>query len=332
MEKLSKQSILENTHYGLNIYSHILKSYYPDETVLALAGRTCSPVKNPFNADKPTLNIYIEKSETGNALSDETACYTDSENTIPSGNAFDFAQLHYKQQGDELLQTLNKELNLHLGKKRNFYEKKSDNQINQKNQNSDDFKDYFSFFRSPITNIKPHKTISLLDTYNYLIGDFAKDRTNELRSITDEKSARKFKAQKFDYCTFSGVFTSRSDKNLTTHSGFICLDFDHLSQSADFKGKGGLELLKNALLDDEYFATELMFISPSGDGLKWIVKIDISTATHAQYFDAISNYVRQTYNLEIDKACRDVSRACFLPYDPKAHINPQIIKQNDNIR
>ena len=268
-------------------------------------------------------------------LSDETACHSDSQNAIPSGNAFDFAELHYKQTEEELLQTLNNKMNLHLGEKRSFYKKKSENQINQINQKnhcSDSDEDFFSFFRSPITNVKPHKSISLLDAYNYIIGDCAKNKTNELRSITDEKSVRKHKAQKFDYCTFSGTFLSRNDKNLINHSGLICLDFDHLSQSTDFKGKDGLELLKNALLDDEYFETELMFISPSGDGLKWIIKIDISTATHAQYFDAISNYVSQTYNLEIDKACRDISRACFLPHDPNAYINPLILKQNDSIR
>jgi hypothetical protein len=351
MEKICKQSILEHTHYGLNIYSHILKSYYPDETVLALTGRTCPPAKNPFNADKPTLNIYIEKSEPGNVLSDETACHSDSDNAIPSGNVFDFAELHYKQTGEELLQTLNKELNLHLGEKRSFYEKKQLKTTNTPQTKSPPSGEtafgvsqlggcFFSFFRSPITNVKPHKSISLLDAYNYIIGDFAKERTEKLRSISPlscgegsgERPARKHKAQKFDYCTFSGAFSSRSDKNLIKHSGLICLDFDHLSQSADFKGKDGLELLKNALLDDEYFETELMFISPSGDGLKWIIKIDISIATHAQYFDAISNYVRQTYNLEIDKACRDVSRACFLPHDPNAFINPLILKQNDSIR
>ena len=341
MEELSKQSILENTHYGLYIYSHILQSYYPDETVLALTGRTCSPTKNPFNADKSTLNVWIEKSGHSDVLSNEIACHTDSDNAIPSGNAFDFAQLHYKQQDEELLQSLNKELNLHLGEKRSFYKEKSVSQSNQNNQKNhslpavagpDNFKDYFSFFRAPIQNIKPHKEISLLDAYNYIIGKFAKDRTDELRAISDTKSARKFKAQKFDYCTFSGTFTSRSDKSITAHSGLICLDFDHLSQSSAFKGDDGLELLKNALLDDEFFETELMFVSPSGDGLKWVIQIDTENYSHSEYFDALSNYIRQTYNLEIDKACRDVSRACFLPHDPNAYINPLKLKQNDSIR
>lgn len=51
----------------------------------------------------------------------EFARHTDSENAIPAGDAFDFGELHYKQSGNELLQTLNKELHLHIGEKINFY-------------------------------------------------------------------------------------------------------------------------------------------------------------------------------------------------------------------
>ena len=68
------------------------------------------------------MHIFIEKENIlGNALDKEFARHKDSENAILAGNAFDFAELHYKQQGDELLQILNKELNLCIGEERNFY-------------------------------------------------------------------------------------------------------------------------------------------------------------------------------------------------------------------
>ncbi|MDR1582740.1 MAG: hypothetical protein LBS55_05695 [Prevotellaceae bacterium] len=54
---------------------------------------------------------------------------SDSENAILAGDAFDFAKLHYKQQDDELLQTLNKELFLYIGQKRDFYASKKQRQI-----------------------------------------------------------------------------------------------------------------------------------------------------------------------------------------------------------
>lgn len=45
--------------------------------------------------------------------------------------------------------------------------------------------------------------------------------------------------------------------------------------------------------------------------------------SHAEYFNAVANYLRQTYGLEADKSGKDVSRSCFLPYDPEAYINPK---------
>ena len=88
----------------------------------------------------------------------------------------------------------------------------------------------FSFFRMPITNTKPSSVFSLLDAYNYIVGETAKNQTFKLRSITDEKQRRNFKSMNFNYCTFSGTFQYRNDKGLICHSGLLCLDFDHLEQ------------------------------------------------------------------------------------------------------
>ncbi len=312
MQKLSKRAILDKTHYGLNIYSHILRIYYLNETVLALSGRTCLPTKNPFNADKSTLNIYIDKSNPDNVFSDETACHTDSENAIPRGNAIDFAQLHYKQQGEELLQTINKDLNLRIGEKFDFYARNR-NKVAPRDTTNEEV--LFSFFKAPISNIKPRKTVNLLQIHKAIKGEFYKDRTQKLRAITDVARARSFKARNFDYCTFSGIFSARNEKSIIKHSGLLCIDFDHLQT---------VDLLRNQLLQDEYFDTQLLFVSPSGNGLKWIIEIDINKTSHSGYFNAVANYLRATYNVEVDKSGKDTSRACFLSHDPEAFINPSI--------
>ncbi len=340
MVAINKQQILSKTNYGLLIYSHILQEYYPNQTVLSLSGRTCAPTQNPFNENKFTLNVFIEKdSVLGNALDNEFARHTDSENAIPAGDAFDFAELHYKQRGNELLQTLNIELHLHIGEKRNFYgnnrnfvtvPEKPQPQSPTNTPNSDFLSPngestrrgievggvgaaLFSFYKSPIKNTVPHKSATLLQIYNAITGNFYKERTDKLRSIADPKQARQFKANNFDYCTFSGTFSSRNDKNLMQHSGLMAVDFDHLPN---------LEEVRQALLADEYFDTQLLFVSPSGDGLKWIIPIETSQVQHADYFAAVANYILQTYCIEVDKSGSDISRACFLPYDPDAFIHP----------
>jgi hypothetical protein len=318
---VSKEEILNKTHYGLNIYSHILWLYYPDEIVMRLVGRDCGLCRNPFNDNRETLHIWIEKTDPTNAMSAEFARHEDSENTVPAGDAFGFAELHYKQQGEELLKTLNREMFLRIGEERNFYAnaKKITTPAMPamavvKTQNEGNF---FSFFRSPISNTKPHKAVSLLQIYNAIKGDYYKESTEKLRAISDVAQARKFKAANFDYCTFSGTFESRNDKALIKHSGLLCVDFDHLNS---------VETLFDRLLNDDYFDTLLLFRSPSGDGLKWIISIDTTQATHGDFFAAVANYILQTYGVAVDKSGQDISRACFLPHDPQAFINPLLLK------
>ena len=95
------------------------------------------------------------------------------------------------------------------------------------------------------------------------------------------------------------------------------VNLDHLEEP---------KALKEKLLKDEYFETQMLFVSPSGEGLKWIIPIDISETTHGNFFSAVANYIQQTYGVEVDKSGKDISRACFLPYDPQAFINPLIRK------
>ena len=183
--------------------------------------------------------------------------------------------------------------------------------------NNTNIENAFSFFSSPISNTKPSRDFTLLDAYNYIVGHQASHSTNSLRSIKDKNYARKYKANNFCYCTFSGIFSKRDDKALIRHSGLLCIDFDHLED---------IEKVKNTLLLDEYFETQLLFVSPSGDGLKWVIEIDISKASHQDWFDSISNYLKHTYSLEADSQCRNISRACFLPHDPHCIINSKYLK------
>jgi hypothetical protein len=158
----------------------------------------------------------------------------------------------------------------------------------------------------------PSETLRLHQVFALITSDKHKGITEKLRAITDVKQARKLKANRFDYVTFSGVFDKRNDSSLLQHSNLLTIDFDHLEN---------LQELKTQLLNDEYFETEMLFTSPSGDGLKWIIRIDIEEVSHSEYFIAVANYIKQTYNIEVDQSGKDVSRACFLPYDPTAFLH-----------
>jgi len=302
---IDERSILRITHYGLTIYAHILRKYYPNDIVIELSRFTCKPTRNPFNDNKATLNINNR---------DWVFYYTDTELPDFNGNPFDFAALHFQLSGNELLQKINEEMNLHIDEKWNFYSNKMKKLPEVQNSIS---VPKFSFYRHPVTNTLPNMEITLVEVYQTIKNAENKKQTEILRSISDKEQARKFKARHFDYVTFSGTFSKRNDNSLIQHSGLLTIDFDHIS---------ALSELKKALLQDQYFETELMFNSPSGDGLKWIIPIDLKEGTHLQLFKAIAAYIKATYKQEIDNSGKDISRACFLPFDPEVFINPKYIQ------
>jgi hypothetical protein len=292
--ELNRKNILGKTHYGINIYAYVLGQLYPDTTVLSLSGRTCGITRNPFNKNKETLSIHIENS---------CAIYTDTQLKSFEGDAFDFAAFYFQTKSEEeLLQKINDALHLRL-------KVEVVNELDWLNGPDNTWYTNCSFFKAPVRNVFPSQIKPLGEIHQLIISDSYKKATEELREIEDIKERRKFKANRFDYVTFSGVFERRNNKYLQKHSNLITIDFDHLED---------LNKVREQLLNDPYFDTELLFVSPSGDGIKWIIRIDLEEATQAEYFLAISNYLKQTYNIEVDASGKDVSRACFLPHDANA--------------
>lgn len=171
----------------------------------------------------------------------------------------------------------------------------------------------FSFFRCPVKNTVPQRAITLCEAYQLIRSDSYKRETDALRTIADKKEVRNFKAEYFNYVCFSGTFSKRSAHALIQHSGLMVLDFDHID---DVYG------LKRRLLDDRFFVTQLLFVSPSGDGVKWIISIDLNKNSHLNWFNAIANYIRLTYGLTIDPTGKDVCRATFLPHDADVYLHP----------
>lgn len=306
---ITELDVLDKTHYGLSIYSHILRKFYPGATVLHLSGKECKPAKNPFTGGNKTLHIYLK---------DWIFIHHDDTDPVFKGTPFDFAEQYYKLTGDELLQKLNEEMHLRIGMKLMNYNGFTFNFRNKEPESqSRPIIPKCSFFKRPVSNIYPEKEITLVEIYDLIRVGTYQEATEKLRAINSTKEAREFKARNFDYVCFSGIFSKRNDKSLLKHSGLLTIDFDHIPD---------ISRLKTALLQDEYFDTEMLFISPSGNGLKWIISIDLTEYSHADFFNAVAAYIKQTYDLGVDKSGKDLSRACFLCHDADAYINPKYLE------
>lgn len=177
-----------------------------------------------------------------------------------------------------------------------------------------------SFYLAPATCVRFYKEATILDIYRCITDPkVAKRQTETLRQLTDKDLKAQYKRSAFHYCTFSGSFgENRKNAALRQHSGLICFDFDHI---------GNVEETKRLLLKDTRFRTVLLFTSPSGDGVKWVIAIDLDRADHLTWFQAVSNYLQATYGLQTDPACKNVARACFIPYDPECYIDSTFLPE-----
>lgn len=140
----------------------------------------------------------------------------------------------------------------------------------------------------------------------------SKDKINHLRKLS-EIEYNKQKSTLPGVC-FNGTFSYRSIAGLIEHSGLIVLDFDKfktIQETIDFK---------NSICDDQYIYSA--WISPSGKGIKALVKIPAISENHKEYFKSLKEY----YSHENwDDSGSDVSRFCFESYDPEIYINQKSI-------
>jgi len=132
-----------------------------------------------------------------------------------------------------------------------------------------------------------------------------KNKIERVRLEQDKDKRNKLKADLKSIC-FSGQFSRRSAKNIVNHSGFACLDFDDVEDAV---------CLRDSLQDNEYIYSA--FISPSGNGVKALVKVPKDIHNYKKYYEAIC----ETFDSTLDTKTKDISRVCYESYDPDLFIN-----------
>lgn len=140
-------------------------------------------------------------------------------------------------------------------------------------------------------------------------GAASKDLIIAIRKEKVKKERNEMKKALPSIC-FSGLFTKRADNAITQHSGLICLDFDGYDKKKDL-----LEH-KEILTRDRFVYS--VFISPSGNGLKVLVKIPADVDNHVNYFNALQDHFNSD---KFDPTSKNVGRVCYESYDPLIYVN-----------
>ena len=144
-----------------------------------------------------------------------------------------------------------------------------------------------------------------------------KTRYCHATATTDPKAYKIYKETSLPAVTFSGTFPKgkRKAQHLIDHSSLITIDIDGLlpSQIPDLLAE--LAQMQHVVL---------AFISPSGLGIKVIVRVDPIPANdleHKGAYQACLDFfesLAEEYQFEVDTTGKDCSRLCYLSHDPLA--------------
>jgi len=165
-------------------------------------------------------------------------------------------------------------------------------------------------------NITIFKTISetgtpFIKSVEYALDRIKNGKSKELVQKFRETKETIYKNSLVSVC-FSGTFNYRNEKGCTEHSGLVVLDFDKVGneqETIDFK---------NELKKDEFIFA--CWISPSGIGVKALVKVPAEIDNHKQYFASIVKHFKNDY---LDESGSDIARVCFESYDADLYHNPE---------
>ena len=172
---------------------------------------------------------------------------------------------------------------------------------------------------SGATSTEPAGTLTLAAVVERIrtCPDLAR-KTARVREL--QGNARKEAKKELQAVTFGGAFSYRANDKLTAYSGLLVLDFDDVPDAPGLREAVG-----------SHPCCLLAFVSPSGNGVKAVVRLDTSgldtsdgdavQAFHRRAFNALQADCEARYGVALDEKGKDVSRLCFLCSDPEALTN-----------
>lgn len=171
-----------------------------------------------------------------------------------------------------------------------------------------------NLFRGSV-NTRPVKVLSVAQVLDAIQDGTYQRPVRRLRDLlqTGDKAGYDMAKRRLDALTFAGTFApTRAKANLTLHTGIIHGDLDHLTD---------LQAAKHTLTADPHVV--YCFVSPSGAGLKVGVASDpvADDGGYKAAWQTIADAHQRDYGLMWDRSGKDVSRLCYVSFDPKIYVN-----------
>jgi hypothetical protein len=162
-----------------------------------------------------------------------------------------------------------------------------------------------------INSTIPIKDTSVFKVLSDIKEGVYRENVSKIRLETNKQKRNALK-EKLPYVTFGGTFSTRANKNIKKHSGLACLDFDDVAD---------VDVLKAEIIKDKF--TLSCFVSPSGNGLKVLVRIPFidNNKDYQDYYIELINHYKKYH--ELDSSTKDLARACFLSFDSNLFVNSE---------
>ncbi|MBS1919216.1 MAG: DUF3987 domain-containing protein [Bacteroidetes bacterium] len=161
----------------------------------------------------------------------------------------------------------------------------------------------------------PVEDVSLIILSNWIASDKYKEPVTEIRDLITQGKTEEAQALKQQLPAFTPSATFKEKRllpNMEQYSSFVHLDFDKLS-------KEELDAAFQIIAAIPY--TFLCFISPSGNGLKVFIEVNIGAEHHDTAYLQVMQYYQSATGLKADEKCKDITRLCFVSYDPQLYKN-----------
>lgn len=152
-------------------------------------------------------------------------------------------------------------------------------------------------------------------------------QVEKLRAMIAEGKRKEYDKQKKSLYAFtpSGTFISgRKPDVMKSYSNIIILDIDKLDQPT-------LQMAREKAEKEDY--TFALFESPSGNGLKILVRVNTGREHHLVAYNQVKGHYESVVGLPIDRSGKDITRLCFVSYDPEAflYLNSKVYPVNTNL-
>jgi len=150
-----------------------------------------------------------------------------------------------------------------------------------------------------------------------------KDLVTECRKALNDNDKALYVAlkSKLPAVTFCGEFEGRKVSDLLVYNNIMVIDIDALPAN------NNIDSTKRILSKDQYILS--IWKSPSGRGLKCLIRIDSDCEKHKLIFNSLQKYFLEKYNIEIDASGKDISRLCFTSWDEEIIYNSKSIIYKD---